>query len=151
SAGTVSVGGNPATITTTKGQYPAFSGEPFPSTILKYVFPGGTPGWADLQVTTPNGSGTLPKSIFYAKSVTDYSTSDTLSAILVDEKRHQVYLSAGDHIDVFSTASNRFVTPIQPPANGAQKSFAGLAMTPDGNTLIAANVADGSIAVINPD
>ena len=151
SSGTLSVGGNTATITTTKGQYPALSGEPYPSTILKYIFPAGTPGWADLQVTTPNGSGTLPKSIFYAKSVTDYSTSDTLSAVLVDEKRHQVYVSAGDHIDVFSTTSNQFVAPLQLPANGTQKKFAGLALTPDGNTLLAADLADGSIAVISPD
>jgi len=151
SGGTLTVGGNAGTITTTAGQYPPFSGEPFPSTLLAYTFPPGTPGWADLQISTPIGTGTLPKSVFYAKSVADYSSPDTFTAMLVDAKRNQVYLSAGDHVDVFSTSSNQFVTPLHPAAQGAQKHFAGLALTPDGSQLLVANLADGSLAVINPD
>jgi hypothetical protein len=149
--GTVTVGSNTATITSTAGQYPPFSGEPFPSAILKYTFPPGAPGWADLQITTPIGSGTLPKSVFYAKSVTDYSSADSFTAVLVDEKRKQVYLSAGDHVDVFSTSSNQFVTPLYPAAQGLKKQFAGLALTPDGSQLLVANMLDGALAVINPD
>jgi IPT/TIG domain len=151
--GTVAIGSNTATITSTVGQYPPFSPEPIPSTILNYTFPQGTPGLANLTVTTPIGTGTLPKSIFYAKSVTDYSSADTSSftAVLFDAKRNQVYLSAGDHIDVFSTASNQFVTPLQPAVVGAQKQFAGLALTPDGSQLLVADLLDASLAVINPD
>jgi hypothetical protein len=151
SGGSLTVGANTATITTQAGQYPPFSGEPYPSTLLSYTFPPGTPGWADLQVTTPIGSGTLPKSIFYAQSVTDYSSADTFTAVLVDAKRNQVYLSAGDHVDVFSTTSNQFVTPLQPAAQGSQKQFTGLALTPDGSQLLVADLTDGSLAVINPD
>ncbi len=153
SSGTVTIGMNAATITSTIGQYPPFSAEPIPSTILNYTFPQGTPGLADLTVTTPNGTGTLPKSIFYAKSVTDYSSADTgsFTAVLFDAKRNQVYLSAGDHIDVFSAASNQFVTALQPATVGAQKQFAGLALSPDGSQLLAADLLDASLAVINPD
>jgi hypothetical protein len=151
SGGTLTVGSNTATITSTAGQYPPFSGEPFPSAILKYTLPPGTPGWSDLQISTPIGTGTLPKAVFYAKSVTDYSSPDSFTAVLVDEKRKQVYLSAGDHVDVFSTLSNQFVTPLHPAAQGSQKKFTGLALTPDGSQLLAANILDGSLAVINPD
>ena len=151
SGGTVTVGPNTATITTMMGQYPPLSGEPYPSTILAYTFPPGAPGRSDLQVTTPIGSGTLPKAIFYAKSVTDYASADTFTAVLVDQKRHQVYLSAGDHVDVFSATSNQFLAPLQPAAQGSQKLFAGLALTPDGSQLLAADLIDGSLAVINPD
>lgn len=151
SQGTVSVGGNTATITTMKGQYPPLSGEPYPSTILNYTFPSGTPGLADLQVTSANGTGSLPKSILYAKSVTDYGSSDSFAAVIYDAKRKQVYLSAGDHLDVFSMTSNQFLAPLQPAANGTEKQFAGLAMTPDGSQLLAADLLDGSVAVISPD
>jgi hypothetical protein len=151
SGGTVTVGGNDATITTTQGQYPPLSGEPYPSTLLAYTFPAGKPGWADLQVTTPNGTGTLPKSIFYANSVTDYASSDTFTNVLYDSKRNQVYLSAGDHIDVFSLASNNFVSSMTPAAIGTQREFTGLALTPDGSKLLAADLLDGSLAIINPD
>jgi IPT/TIG domain len=151
SGGTLTVGGSTATITTTAGQYPPLSGEPYPSTILAYTFPAGAPGWADLQITTPIGTGTLPKSIFYAKSVTDYPSSDSFTAVLVDATRNQVYLSAGDHVDAFSTSSNQFVTPLYPAAVGTQKQFTGLALTPDGSQLLVADLLDGSLAVINPD
>jgi hypothetical protein len=151
SGGTLTVGGTAATITTTAGQYPPLSGEPYPSTILAYTFPAGTPGWADLQITTPIGTGTLPKSVFYAKSVTDYPSSDTFTAVLFDAKRNQVYLAAGDHVDVFSTQSNAFVTPLQPAAQGSKKQFTGLALTPDSSQLLVTDLLDGSLAVINPD
>lgn len=153
SGGTLTVGGNTATITTPSEPYPPLSGEPYPSTILAYTFPSGTSGWADMKITTPIGTGTLPKSIFYANSVTDYASSDsaTFTAVLLDTKRNQVYVSAGNHVDVFSTSSNQFVTALQPAANGSQKQFAGLALTPDGSQLVVADVVDGSIAVINPD
>jgi hypothetical protein len=151
SGGIVAVGSNTATITSTVGQYPPFSPEPIPSTVLNYTFPQGAPGLADLTISTPIGTGTLPKSIYYAKSVTDYSSADTFTAVLFDAKRNQVYLSAGDHIDVFSTTSNQFVTPFQPAAVSAQKQFAGLALTPEGSQLLVTDLLDGSLAVINPD
>ena len=147
----VKVGPNAATITPGPNQTIPLSAEPYPSQLLSYVFPPGANGRADLQVTTPIGTGTLPKAIFYAKSVTDYSSSDSFSAVLVDEPRKQLYLSAGDHIDVFSTVTNQFVSELHPAAHGAQKQFTGLALTPDGSQLLAADLLDNTLSVINPD
>jgi hypothetical protein len=149
--GTVSVGGNTGTITTTAGQYPPLSGEPYPSTILNYNFPSGSNGFADLQIQTPIGTGTLSKAIYYAKSVTDYPSSDTFTSVLLDAKRNQLYLTAGDHVDVFSTTSNHFLAPIYPAAQGANKQFTGLALTPDSSQLLVTDLQDGSLAVVNPD
>lgn len=50
-----------------------------------------------------------------------------------------------------SMASLQFVTPLMPAIRGASSQFAGLALTPDGSELLAANTLDGSLAVINPD
>jgi hypothetical protein len=75
----------------------------------------------------------------------------SFTAVLLDAKRNQVYLSVGDHVDVFSTASNQFVTPLHPASQGAQKKFTGLALTPDGSQLLVADLLDGTLAVINPD
>ena len=151
SGGTLTVGGHAATITTTVGQYPPLSGEPYPSTILKYDLPPGTNGFSDLQIETPIGTGTLPRAVYYARSVTDYASADTLTSVLLDQKRGQVYLTATDHVDVFSTSANQFVTPIYPAAKGKVQQFAGLALSPDNSELLVANLQDGSLAVINPD
>ena len=151
SGGSVTVGGNSATITTQTSQYLPFTGAPFPTTFLNFTVPSGSPGWADIEVDTPNGKGVLSKGLFFAQSVKDFGSPDTLSAILYDAKRQQLYLSAQDHIDVFSLASGQFVTPLTPAAQGSKKQFAGLALTPDGSLLLAANLSDGSLAVMNPD
>jgi len=146
--GTLTVGGAAATITTKSTQS---TGEPFPSTFLNYTVPAGIPGWADLQVQTPNGTASLPKSVFYARSVTDYPSSDTFNAVLYDRKRNQVYLSTNNHIDVFSMSSLNYVSSLTPAVLGSKSQFTGLAMTPDGSLLLAANLLDGSLAVIDPD
>jgi len=147
---TVTVGGSAATNTTGWTQYPTFTGE-LTAQSLSFNAPSGTPGWADLTLTTPNGTSTLPKSFFFAKSINDYTTADSPSFVLYDKGRNQLYLSAGNHIDVFSLASNSFASPLQPPAAGAKKQFEGLALTPDGKNLLAADLTDYSLAVIDPD
>jgi hypothetical protein len=150
-SGTVSVGGVDATITTKQGQYPPYSGEPYPSTKLDFILPPGQPGWADLQVNTAIGFGELPKSILYAKSVTDYASKDKFNALLFDRKRNVVYASAGDHIDVFSVKSHKFLSPLHPAGTNPRKNFVGLALTPDGSKLLAAESDYGGLSVIDPD
>jgi hypothetical protein len=151
SGSTLTIGGNAATITTNVTQHSPYTGEPFPSTYLDFTIPAGNPGYADLAITTPIGSGTLPKAIFYAKSVTDYSTADSATDVLYDAARQQVYLSGTDHINVFSLASKQWLTPLKPAILGAQSQFRGMALTPDGTRLLAANILDNSVGVINPD
>jgi len=123
---------------------------PYPAVELKITLPPGS-GDEDLVVTTSTGSSTLPKAIHYVQSVTDYASSDTFQSILLDRWRNQLYLSAGDHIDVFSLTTSQFLAPFTPPSLNGQKAFHGLALTPDGSKLLAANYPDGSVAVINPD
>jgi len=117
---------------------------------VRITLPPGT-GDQDLQVTTSAGSATLPKAIHYAQSVSDFKSADTFQAVLLDRKRNQLYLSAGSHIDVFSLATQQFLTPFTPPALNGQKAFYGMALTPDNSELLAANLPDGSVALINPD
>jgi hypothetical protein len=150
--GTLTAGGASATLTPPGSNGLQYAGTPFPNKILGYTVPPGTPGWADLTLTTPDGSSTLPKAMFYAQSVTDYASSETFVAVLYDNNRQQLYLSAGDHIDVFSLTSNQFATPLTPPSvQGSSKQFGGLALTPDGSLLLAGDTADASLAAINPD
>lgn len=145
---TVMVGGNAATVTSTKTQYPPFTGEQT-AMLLSYTVPAGIPGRADLTVKTPSGSSTLSKALLYAQSVTDYPLSDSPTFVLYDRFRNQVYLSGGNHIDVFSLSSMSFATPLSSPASGSQ--FQGLSLTPDGSSLLAADLGSGALAVFNPD
>ena len=150
--GTLTIGGATASIIDPPATFAPNTDAPFPTdTILSFTFPPGSPGYADVALTTPNGQGTMPKSMFYAQSVKDYSSGQTFNAILYDANRQQIYLSAGNEIAVFSLSSNEFLSPLTPPALGSSKNFAGLALTPDGSLLLATDLSDGSLAVVNPD
>lgn len=124
---------------------------PFAESSISFTIPAGSPGYANVTVTTPDGSTTVPNAVYYAQSVQDYASDDSFAAILYDRYRNQLYLSAGNHIDVFDLTSNEFVAPLNPPSQGSAKQFAGLALTPDGTVLLATDLLDGSLAVIDPD
>lgn len=124
---------------------------PFPAVDLKVQVPSGSPGEADIAVSDSAGTTTLPKAFHYAQSVTDFSSPDKFQAILFDRFRNQLYLGAGDHVDVFSLTSMQFLTPFQPPNVNGMKEFTGMSLTPDGSLLLIANLKDGSLSILNPD
>jgi hypothetical protein len=142
----VSVGGANANVISAK-IFPST----FPTVDVQVQLPAGTPGDADLRVTTTAGSATLPKAFQFAESVKDYPSPDTFQAVTYDRFRNQLYLSAGDHVDVFSLAGNQFIAPLALPSAGGKKQFAGMALTPDGSQLVVANLMDGSVDIVSPD
>jgi hypothetical protein len=128
------------------------AGYPFPDVDeVQVVVPPGNPGAADVTVISQAGTATSPASFSYLPSVADYSSPDALTFVLYDSQRHWVYLSAGDHIDVFSADAGQFLAPIVPPSVSGTRRILGLALTPDKSKLLAANFADISVAIINPD
>ncbi|MBZ5661312.1 MAG: hypothetical protein LAO08_12975 [Acidobacteriia bacterium] len=131
--------------------FPAEEPYPFPLDDIRAVVPAGTPGPADIRVTSMAGTATISGGLHYVQSVNDYASPDTFQYILYDPKRQQVYLNAGGHIDVFSLSSRQFLSPITPPTLGGKISLVGLALSPDDSILLASNAADGSVALINPD
>lgn len=151
----VTIGGQAAKVVAA-GKYVDFNDSGFNITypfadideVIVTVPPGS--GVADVIVTSEAGTATLSKAFNYLP-VSDYSSADTLTYVLYDPQRHWVYLSAGDHIDVFSADSGQFLAPIIPPSTSGSRLIRGLALTPDNSKLLAANFADLSVAIINPD
>jgi hypothetical protein len=100
---------------------------PFPIDEVMVTIPPGPSGPADLTITTSVGAATISKGFTYLP-VSDYSSADTFTYLLYDPQRHWVYLSAGDHIDVFSADTNQFLTPIVPPSISGARQIKGLAL-----------------------
>ena len=153
---TVTIGGESAKVTA-KSKYVDFNDSGF-NAVYPFVavdevlvtVPPGNPGAADVTVTSEAGTATLPKAFNYIP-ITDYSSADTFTFVLYDPQRHWVYLSAGDHIDVFSVDTEQFLSPIVPPTISGTRQLRGLALTPDHSKLVVANWSDLSLAIINPD
>lgn len=154
-ATTVLLGGQNAPITfKTIGINPPGQGGnayPFPVQHFQVTVPAGSPGPTDLLVTSPTGAVTAGGVIRYLKDVTVAQSTDSLSALAYDGQRQRLYVSAGDHVDVFDLSANAFVSPISLPTLHGSRKAAGLTLTPDGSELLISNQTDSSIAVINPD
>lgn len=152
----VQIGGKSTTVTeaTLYPSEPAAgngSGYPFPLQHLQVTIPTGSAGAQDITITSPSGTTTVPNGFHVLPSVQDYSTADTLLDVLYDQSRQQLYLSAGNHVDVFSLSMNSFQPAITPPSLTGTRQLAGMALTPDSSKLLLANFGDDSVAIINPD
>jgi hypothetical protein len=82
---------------------------------------------------------------FYAKPSFD-------KFVIYDQPRQWLYLSDIDHVDVFDLAGAFFGNVIEPPGGPPPDSeIRGLALTPDGTQLIAADFAAQNIYLLDPD
>lgn len=147
----VNLGSNAASVQSSTLFDASGQGYPFPLDQIHTLVPPGSAGAADITVTASAGTANIQGGVRYLQNVTDYPSPDTFQFILYDSTRQQLYLSAGDHIDVFSIPGRAFVSQITPPSLGGSRQIIGLALTPDGSKLLAANFSDNSVAIIDPD
>lgn len=137
----LTIGGRAATDVQFHG---AFSS---PLQTLTATTPPGSPGDADVTVTTSRGSTTLSDGFQYLNSAQVYPTAGALDAIVYDQPRQRLYISNEDHnrVEVFDLHTRTYLSPI---AVGPEPTM--LALTPDGTRLGVMNSGDGTISVIAP-
>ena len=126
---------------------------PFPLESITLQTPAGTPGKADVVITSPAGTATDSKSFQYLQSENFYPHPAFYTFVLYDQARQRLYLSDIDHVDVFEITSSTFDQPgIEPPGGPPPSAgIRGLALTPDGSQLVAADFGSQSIYLFNPD
>jgi WD40 repeat protein len=146
---TVTIGGAQGTISS-ESSLPNLPSYPFPLWYLTVKTPAVSAGEADITATTAWGAGTL-HSMYHSLDIPSYALDGTPYSMAYDATRNKLYIAVTDHVDVFSLTSNSFTSTIQIPTLNHVKQLGGLALTPDGKSLIAANWGDGSVAIINPD
>jgi len=138
----VTVGGKAATVTR------AFAAQRisfvFPIDQVVFTTPAGTPGAADIVVTTPVGTATVTGGFHYLASAQSYSASSALTEAVYDPLRQRLYAADGGSsvVDVFDLSRQQFLAPIS-----VGKSPQALAITPDFNTLVVSNGAAASISI----
>jgi hypothetical protein len=156
---TVTIGGQSATVEKVEA-LPSFASAlsldvtyPFAIERITLITPPGTAGKADIVLTTPSGTITLPKSFQFLSSRQTFANPSLYKFIVYDQSRQHLYLSATDHVDVFDLDAQVFRTPIEPPPNGPppDAGLRGMALTPDNSQLIVADFGAQSVYLINPD
>lgn len=141
----VTIGGKPATNISHSGP---IAGGLFPTSRLTLTTPAGTPGYADVTVTTPDGSATVSGGFQYLDSAQLYAMQGVaFDDIVYDRTRQRLYITNQNHnrVELFDLGTNAYLSPI---AVGNQPTA--LALTPDGALLAVLNSADGTVSVIDP-
>ena len=126
---------------------------PFPLERITLVTPTGTAGKADVAITSPAGSISSSKAFQYLQSENFYAKPAFDKFILYDKSRQWLYLSNIDHIDVFDLTTGLFhANGLEPPGGPPPSSeLRGLALTPDGTQLVAADFSAQNLYLIDPD
>ena len=125
---------------------------PFPLERITVQTPAGTPGPADVSVSSPAGATTFARGFQYLQNVQVFAKAGFYKFLLYDQARQWIYLSNIDHVDVFDLNAAQFRSPIQPPGGPPPNSqIRGLALTPDASQLVIADFGAQSIYLMNPD
>lgn len=124
---------------------------PFPLERITLQTPAGASGKAELLITAPSGSASLPKAFQYLQSVQSYSKPGLYKFLIYDQPRQRIDLTNIDHVDVFDLQQKTFLNPIQSPGGPPLTSgLRGLALTADGSQLIVADFGAQNIYLLDP-
>jgi hypothetical protein len=125
---------------------------PFPLECITLQTPTGTPGKADIAITSSAGSVTASKAFQYLQAENFYVKPSFDKFVIYDQPRQWLYLSDIDHIDVFNLPGALFSSLIEPPGGPPPSGeIRGLALTPDGTQLVAADFGAQNIYLLDPD
>jgi YVTN family beta-propeller protein len=143
---TVTIGGQAATIGSV-GPIANGTIDLTPLETMQVTVPAGTPGSADVTVTTVYGSTTLSGGVQYLESAQVYPLAGDLNSIVYDQQRQRLYVANtnNNRVELFDLTTNTFLSPI---AVGNNPTY--MALTPDGAELAVLNSTDNTISVINP-
>ena len=150
---TVTVGGSPASVTSVQrldGSLP----NPLPIYDVQFTVPPGTAGsTVDVSISASGYTATLKKAFTYEAQFQNYPYPNGAApnGLVYDSGRHVLYIAAGNQVDVFSMNTRAFLSPLSLPTLHNLTGYTALDLSVDGTTLAIANLADQSIALLNPD
>lgn len=141
----VTIGGMPAGIKALN----SYASSAYPEQSLTLLVPSGTPGWADIVVTTPNGTDTLKRGVEYLQKEVNLS-SGPFGFAAYDSVRNRFYLTGnGNSVAVFDPGTQGMLPPLQSAAVSAGATLESEALTPDSNTLVVADPSDQLVPIFD--
>lgn len=121
----------------------------YPEQAMTFEVPAGTPGWADVQITTSNGTDTLKRGLQYLSAETSVA-GEPLSFAVYDPVRNVFYLTGGGNaVSVFNAQTQAMGQPLTSSLISASAMLQQEAITPDSSKLLVVDPADQAIIVFD--
>ena len=144
---TITVGG--ASVDMKKAILNSNASASYPEQAISFPAPPGVPGWADITITTPTGTDTLSRGVQYLAAQGSLAGGPFGFAVY-DSVRNKFYLTEnGSAVSVFDPVTQNIVGQLQSTAVSAGATLESEALTPDSNTLLAADPSDKLIVIFN--
>jgi hypothetical protein len=144
----ITVGGSSVNVTTASlNSYASFV---YPEQSVTIPVPSGTPGWADIKLTTSNGSDTIKRGIQYLNQEINLPGGGPFTFAVYDSVRDLFYLTGnGSSVAVFNPVSGAFAQPLQSAEISPTAVLQSEALTPDSSELLVADPFDQSVVVFD--
>jgi hypothetical protein len=131
------------------GTLNSYASNDYPEQAVTVPVPPGTPGWADVVLTTSNGSDTLKRGIQYLKKEAQV-TGGQYEFAAYDEVRDVFYLTGGGNsVAVFNPNTQVFGPALQSTSISSGAVLQELVLTPDNSKLLAVDPQDQSVIVFD--
>ncbi|MGH9865828.1 MAG: IPT/TIG domain-containing protein, partial [Candidatus Acidiferrales bacterium] len=143
----ITVGG--AAVDMKKATLNSYASFAYPEQSVTFPVPAGTPGWADIVLTTSNGTDTLKRGLQYLQVDTSVAGGPFGFAVY-DLVRDRFYLTGkGNSVGVFDPGSQTLLPPLQSPAVSSGAVLQGEALTPDNSKLLVADPVDQLVVIFD--
>ena len=127
----------------------SYASNTYPEDALTIPVPPGTPGWADVQLTTSNGSDTLKQGLQYLNAETSVA-GGPFSFAVYDPARDLFYLTGnGNTVSVFNASTQVMGQPLTSSSISAGAALGQEAITPDSSKLLVVDPTDQAIIVFD--
>src|SRR5882724_8721701 len=143
----VTIGGAQADMT--RATLNSYASNDYPEQAVTVPVPPGTPGWADVVLTTSNGTDTLKRGMQYLKKEAQVIAGQYEFAAY-DAVRDAFYLTGGgNNVAVFNPNTQAFGPPLQSTSISAGAVLQELVLTPDNSKLLVVDPKDQSVIVFD--
>lgn len=120
----------------------SYASNDYPEQSITFPAPAGAAGWADVVLTTSNGSDTLKRGIQYLNQEVSVA-GGPFNFVVYDSARNLFYLTgSGNSVAVFNPATKSMGVPLQSTLISAGAVLQAEALTPDNSTLLVADPTD---------
>jgi hypothetical protein len=143
----VTIGGTPVDMK--NATLNSYVSQTFPEASLTIPVPPGTPGWADVQIDTNNGTDTLKRGLQYLSAETNVA-GGPFSFAVYDAARNLFYLTGkGNTVSVFNVSSQSMGPALTSSSISSGATLQQLAITPDSSKLLVADPTDQAVIVFD--
>ena len=147
----ITVGTSPATVIGFNPNAYNNLSPPFLLQSVYFTIPAGSAGSsADVSVTTSSGSTTTRGALTYLATPQKFPLAgSTLAQGIYDPLRDVYYFTDASRVQVFSLTQRKWLSPINPVANGVPQRLWGIALSPDSSKLAVGDIQGSVIYLID--